>query len=224
MTLKVPKLALTNRLKDYTTLKHVNRKKEVIILEELNNDDELSDIDHDVVSVEDARDSITEKLHCITLSNQKSKPIDYEKAVAELSRHVLPVVPEKIDASEETNKEYATQFEVQGFPIIKIFRNGCKAVQDNGPREADEVVGDKKVKVFPNLSRSEFVSFLATAEKLRSDYDFAHTSDAKLLPCGESSIPLFTVFDKNSNNHPYVIKFFDIPNTKWDCKRFSVSL
>ncbi|KAL0729575.1 hypothetical protein Bca4012_025668 [Brassica carinata] len=95
-----------------------------------------------------------------------------------------------------------------------IFRNGGKAVQEyNGPREADgivtyfqkqggpaffeiksdddatEVVGDKKVvvvEVFPKLSESEFVSFLATAEKLRSDYDFAHTSDAKLLPRGES--------------------------------------
>ena len=30
----------------------------------------------------------------------------------------------------------------------------------------------------------------------------------------ESSIPLITVFDKDPNNHPYVIKFFDSPNTK----------
>ncbi|CAH8387406.1 unnamed protein product [Eruca vesicaria subsp. sativa] len=152
---------------------------------------------------------------------------DYEKTVAELSRHVLPMVPDKIDASEETNKEYATQFEVQGFQVIKIFRNGCKAVQEyNGPREADGIVTYlkkqsgptsfeiKSVGVFHKLSGSEFVSFLATAEKLRSDYDFAHTSDAKLLPHGESSIPLFTIFDKNPNNHPYVIKFFDILNTK----------
>ncbi|KAF8088456.1 hypothetical protein N665_0541s0021 [Sinapis alba] len=199
---------------------------------------------------------------------------EYEKAASELSSHVPPVVLAKIDASEETNREFATQYEVQGFPTIKIFRNGGKAVQEyNGPREADGIVTylkkqsgpasfeiksaddaaefDKKVivvGVFPKLSGSEFDSFLATAEKLRSDYDFAHTSDAKLLPRGdsvtgpvvrlfkpfdelfvdskdfdgealekfvkESSIPLITVFDKDPNNHPYVIKFFDSPNTK----------
>ncbi|KAF8044801.1 hypothetical protein N665_6720s0001 [Sinapis alba] len=201
---------------------------------------------------------------------------EYEKAASELSSHVPPVVLAKIDASEETNKEFSTKYEVQGFPTIKIIRNGGKAVQGyNGPREADgivtylkkqsgpasfeiksadaasDVVGDKNVVavgVFPKLSGSEFNSFMATAEKLRSDYDFAHTLDAKLLPRGEfvtgpvvrlfkpfdelfvdsrdfvgealekfvkeSSIPLITVFDKDPKNHPYVVKFFDIPNTK----------
>ena len=41
---------------------------------------------------------------------------------------------------------------------------------------------------------------MATAEKLRSDYDFAHTSDAKLLPRGESVtgpvVRLFKPFDE----------------------------
>ncbi|CAF2084821.1 BnaA06g15500D [Brassica napus] len=201
---------------------------------------------------------------------------EYEKAASELSSHVPPVVLAKIDASEETNKEFATKYSVQGFPTIKILRNGGKTVQEyNGPREADgivtylkkqsgpasfeiksadaaaEVVGDKNVVavgVFPKLSGAEFDSFMATAEKLRSDYDFAHTTDAKLLPRGESvtgpvvrlfkpfdelfvdfrdfvgealekfvkesSIPLITVFDSDPNNHPYVLKFFEIPNTK----------
>ena len=65
----------------------------------------------------------------------------YEKAASELSSNVPPVVLAKIDASEETNKEFATKFEVQGFPTIKIFRNGGKAVQEyKGPREADGIV------------------------------------------------------------------------------------
>ncbi|KAJ4916352.1 Protein disulfide isomerase-like 1-1 [Raphanus sativus] len=201
---------------------------------------------------------------------------EYEKAASELSSHVPPLVLAKIDASDEKNKEFATKYSVQGFPTIKILRNGGKAVQDyNGPRESDgivtylkkqsgpasfeiksaddaaEVVGDKNVVavgVFPKLSGSEFNSFMATAEKLRSDYDFAHTLDAKLLPRGEfvtgpvvrlfkpfdelfvdsrdfvgealetfvkeSSIPLITVFDNDPNNHPYVLKFFELPNTK----------
>ena len=58
-----------------------------------------------------------------------------------MSSHVPPVVLAKIDASEETNREFATQYEVQGFPTIKIIRNGGKAVQEyNGPREADGIV------------------------------------------------------------------------------------
>ena len=67
--------------------------------------------------------------------------LQYEKAASELSSNVPPVVLAKIDASEETNKEFATKYEVQGFPTIKIFRNGGKAVQEyKGPREADGIV------------------------------------------------------------------------------------
>jgi len=67
--------------------------------------------------------------------------LQYEKAASALSSNVPPVVLAKIDASEETNREFATQYEVQGFPTIKIFRNGGKAVQEyNGPREAEGIV------------------------------------------------------------------------------------
>lgn len=55
--------------------------------------------------------------------------------------------------------------------------------------------------MFPKLSGEEFDSFMALAEKLRADYDFAHTSDAKLLPRGDSSVAgpvvrLFKPFDE----------------------------
>ena len=45
-----------------------------------------------------------------------------------------------------------------------------------------------QVGVFPKFSGEEFENFTAVAEKLRSDYEFAHTTDAKLLPRGESSV------------------------------------
>lgn len=67
--------------------------------------------------------------------------LQYEKAASELSSHVPPLVLAKIDASDEKNKEFATKYSVQGFPTIKILRNGGKAVQDyNGPRESDGIV------------------------------------------------------------------------------------
>lgn len=39
--------------------------------------------------------------------------------------------------------------------------------------------------MFPKFAGEEFENFTALAEKLRSDYDFGHTLDAKLLPRGE---------------------------------------
>ena len=55
--------------------------------------------------------------------------------------------------------------------------------------------------MFKKFSGEEFNNFTALAEKLRSDYEFGHTLDAKLLPHGESSVSgpvvrLFKPFDE----------------------------
>ncbi|KAI3865417.1 hypothetical protein MKW92_018197 [Papaver armeniacum] len=206
----------------------------------------------------------------------KSLAPEYEKAASLLSSHDPKIVLAKVDANEESNKALATEFEVQGFPTLKIVRDGGKNIQEyKGPREAEGIVEylkkqvgpasaeikstedastlitDKKVSVvgvFPKFSGEEFENFMSLAEKLRSDYDFGHTLDAKFLPRGgavsgptirllkpfdelfvdsqnfevaamekfldESSVPLVTLFNKDPNNHPYVIKFFNSPNAK----------
>ncbi|XP_010268974.1 PREDICTED: protein disulfide-isomerase [Nelumbo nucifera] len=161
--------------------------------------------------------------HCKNLAPE------YEKAASILSSHDPPVVLAKVDASDEANRKLATEFEVKGFPTLKILRNGGKIVQEyKGPREADGIVeylkkqagpasaeiksvedannliDDKKifvVGVFSEFSGEEFENFTALAEKLRSDYDFGHTLDAKLLPRGESTVSgptlrLFKPFDE----------------------------
>ncbi|KAF4386258.1 hypothetical protein G4B88_003475 [Cannabis sativa] len=202
---------------------------------------------------------------------------EYEKAASILSSHDPSVVLAKIDCTEEANKEVASEHDIKGFPTLKIFRNGGKNVQEyKGPREADGIVeylkkqsgpasaeiktvedasgiiDDKKiviVGVFPKFSGEEFENFMAVADKLRADYEFAHTTDAKLVPRGESSVtgplvrllkpfdelfvdskefnvdalekfieessvPVVTEFNKDPNNHPFVIKFFNSPNAK----------
>jgi hypothetical protein len=58
-----------------------------------------------------------------------------------------------------------------------------------------------QVGVFPKFSGEEYDNFIALAEKLRSDYDFAHTLNAKHLPKGDSSVSgpvvrLFKPFDE----------------------------
>ncbi|KAE8715463.1 Protein disulfide-isomerase [Hibiscus syriacus] len=209
--------------------------------------------------------------HCRNLAPE------YEKAASILSKQDPPVILAKVDANEEANKGLANQYDVKGYPTLKILRNGGKDVQEyKGPREADGIVeylkkqsgpasaelkstedatkliDDKKivvVGVFPKFSDEEFESYIALAEKLRSDYEFGHTLDAKHLPHGESSvtgpvvrlfkpfdelfvdfkdfnvealekfveessIPLVTLFNKDPNNHPFVIKFYNSPNHK----------
>ncbi|GFP94287.1 protein disulfide-isomerase [Phtheirospermum japonicum] len=102
---------------------------------------------------------------------------------------------------------------IQGFPTNKILRKGGEIIQEyKGPHEAEGIVDylkrqagpasteiksaedattlidEKKifVGVFPKFSGEEFDNFIALAEKMRSDYDFGHTLDAKFLPKGES--------------------------------------
>jgi protein disulfide-isomerase A1 len=58
-----------------------------------------------------------------------------------------------------------------------------------------------QVGVFPKFSGEEFENFTSLAEKLRSEYEFGHTLDAKFLPRGESSVAgpivrLFKPFDE----------------------------
>ncbi|KAJ8553065.1 hypothetical protein K7X08_020458 [Anisodus acutangulus] len=144
--------------------------------------------------------------HCKNLAPE------YEKAASELSSHDPPIVLAKYDASDEANRELAGQYKIQGFPTIKILRGGGKKVQEyNGPRDAAGIVSylkkqvgpasaeikskedatnlidEKKifvVGIFPDPSGEKFENYLALAEKLRAEIDFAHTVDAKFLPQG----------------------------------------
>lgn len=154
---------------------------------------------------------------------------EFEKAATILSSHVPPVVLAKVDANVETNKALARAYQIRGFPTLKIVRNGGTIVQDyKGPREADgivtylkkqsgpasteiksiedagELIVDNKIAVvgiFPEFSGEKFENFTTLSEKLRSDYEFGHTLEAKHLPRGDSSLSeptvrLFKPFDE----------------------------
>ncbi|XP_047322378.1 protein disulfide-isomerase-like [Impatiens glandulifera] len=151
----------------------------------------------------------------------KSLAPEYEKAASVLSSHDPAIVLAKLDASDEANKELGTKFGIQGFPTIKILRNGGKNSQEyKGPREADGIVDylkrqlgpasseiksaqdsatlidEKKISlvgIFPKFAGEEYEKFTALAEKLRSDYGFAHTLDAKLIGRGDSSVSVPTI-------------------------------
>ncbi|WJX33833.1 disulfide-isomerase-like [Trifolium repens] len=181
---------------------------------------------HDTVT---KHDFIVVEFYAPWCGHCKKLAPEYEKAASILSSHETPIVLAKVDANEEKNRDLASEYDVKGFPTIKILRNGGKNIQEyKGPREADGIVeylkkqsgpasteiksaddataliGENKVVivgVFPKFSGEEFDNFTALAEKLRSDYDFGHTLDAKHLPKGESSVSgpvvrLFKPFDE----------------------------
>ncbi|XP_010538989.1 PREDICTED: protein disulfide-isomerase-like [Tarenaya hassleriana] len=172
--------------------------------------------------------------HCKNLAPE------YEKAASVLSSHDPPILLAKVDANNEVNRGLASQYEVRGYPTLKILRDGGKVVQDyKGPRDADGIVsylkkqsgpasfeiksaedatnfiGEKKIAivgVFPKFSGEEFENFMVLAEKLRSDFEFGHTLDAKHLPRGESSVsgPLVRLFK------PFDELFVDFKDFKVD--------
>ncbi|KAK4490118.1 hypothetical protein RD792_000775 [Penstemon davidsonii] len=154
---------------------------------------------------------------------------EYEKAASILSTIDPTVVLAKIDASEEQNKVLASEFEIRGFPTLRVLRYGGSVVEEyKGPRDAEgivtyvkkqsgpasieikspeyanSVIDDNKilvVGVFPEFSGDKFENFTTLAERLRADYEFGHTADAKLLPLGDSSssgplVRLFKPFDE----------------------------
>ncbi|CAI9115383.1 OLC1v1016275C5 [Oldenlandia corymbosa var. corymbosa] len=149
---------------------------------------------------------------------------EFEKAASILSKEDPPLILAKVDANEEENKVLAREYDVSGFPTIKILRFGGSVVQEyKGPREADGIVtyvkkqsgpaaveikskedaslliDDKKIViigVFPEFSGEKFENFTTLAERLRSDYEFGYVVDAKLLPRGDSSVsgPIIRLF------------------------------
>ncbi|KAK3142565.1 hypothetical protein QOZ80_4BG0348230 [Eleusine coracana subsp. coracana] len=149
---------------------------------------------------------------------------EFEKAASILKKHDPPLILAKVDAYDEKNKELKEKYEVHSYPNIKIIKNGGNSVRSySGPRDADGIVeylkkqsgpasieltkakdavhsiGDKGVVlvgVFPEFSGAKYDNFMVVAEKMRSDYDFFHTSDASILPRGDQAVkgPLVRLF------------------------------
>ncbi|KAF7001855.1 LOW QUALITY PROTEIN: hypothetical protein CFC21_017434 [Triticum aestivum] len=149
---------------------------------------------------------------------------EYEKAASMLRKRDPPVVLAKVDAYDESNKELKDKYKVHGYPAIKIIRKGGSDVSAyGGPRDVEGIVeyltrqvgpasleirsavdasrsiGDKGVVlvgVFPEFAGIEYENFMAVANKMRTDYDFFHTSDASILPRGDLTVkgPLLRLF------------------------------
>ncbi|XP_022138717.1 protein disulfide-isomerase-like [Momordica charantia] len=182
----------------------------VVALDHSNFTDFVSKLDFLIVSFYTPRCG-----HCKKLAPE------YEKSANILSKHNPPLTLAKVNILDEANTGLAGS---KGVISMKIVRDGGKVVQEyKGPEVADGIVeyvkrqygpasveintleaaqkfiSDKKigiVGIFPQFSGEEFDNYTIVAKKLRPTEEFFHTSDAKLLPRGESSVtgPLVRLF------------------------------
>ena len=107
----------------------------------------------------------------------------------------------------EAGKDTCGRFEVRGYPTLKIFKGGEMSSDYNGPREAAGITkfmrsqvgaASKEIKTVAEadamLAKDDVVifgfgaadstlmkTFANTADKLRQDYTFAHTSDEAVM-------------------------------------------
>ncbi|KAL3145268.1 hypothetical protein ABBQ32_001008 [Trebouxia sp. C0010 RCD-2024] len=166
---------------------------------------------------------------------------EYAKASEPLQDEGITLV--KVDATEEANKALAEEFEVKGFPTMKIFKNNDRAnpVEYDGPREADGIVSYLKkqagpatthitskasiksfyekdvgvIGVFKSNTTKEFKAFQQTADTLRADFEFGHVTEPELVE-GVTKVPsvlLFKNYDDQSTS--YTGKFTSKALTEW---------
>ncbi|KAG7335964.1 hypothetical protein KOW79_000657 [Hemibagrus wyckioides] len=163
---------------------------------------------------------------------------EYEAAATRLKGKV-PLV--KVDCT--TNSETCEKFGVNGYPTLKIFRNGDEASAYDGPRTADGIVSYMKkqsgpssvalhteseldtfindfdasvVGFFSGSDSLELADFLKASSALRDSYRFAHATDLGIgLKHGvdEECILLFRPPHLNNVFEDSVLKFADPVST-----------
>ncbi|KAK6923715.1 hypothetical protein RJ641_009915 [Dillenia turbinata] len=81
-------------------------------------------------------------------------------------------------------------------PCVLIKQLGPASAEIKSSQDAAKVIDDKRVfivGVFPEFSGKEYDNFTSLAKKMRSDYGFGCTKDAKVLPRGESDVKKPTI-------------------------------
>jgi len=138
--------------------------------------------------------------HC-----KRLKP-EFEKSSSDLLANDPPVHLVKVDCT-EAGKDTCGRFEVRGYPTLKIFKSGELSSDYNGPREAAGITkfmrsqvgpASKEIKTVAEaekmLAKDDVVifgfgaadstvmkTFAKTADKLRQEYNFAHTSAEEVM-------------------------------------------
>ncbi|XP_036418541.1 protein disulfide isomerase family A, member 8 [Colossoma macropomum] len=161
---------------------------------------ELKDADFDYVAAE--HETLLVKFYAPWCGHCKKLAPEFETAAKRLKGIVTLA---KVDCT--TNTEVCGRFGVNGYPTLKIFRNGEESSSYDGPRSADGIVDYMKkqagpdsvslhnekdletfvnhfdasvVGVFESSDSPQLVEFLKGANLMRDKFRFAHTTDLQL--------------------------------------------
>ena len=131
---------------------------------------------------------------------------EFDRASTQLKENDPPVALVKVDCTVETKT--CGKFGVNGYPTLKIFKNGEVASDYNGPREADGIVKYMRTKAGPTAKELNTVEeaekflgnsehsivgffkkadsslaseFKKVADQLSENYRFAFSSNADVL-------------------------------------------
>ncbi|KAJ3234931.1 protein disulfide-isomerase precursor [Chytriomyces hyalinus] len=152
--------------------------------------------------------------HCKALAPE------YELAATELKADNIKIA--KVDCTVE--KDTCSEVGVNGYPTLKVFRNGV-AGEYKGERKAPSIVSTMKKQALPALSiitsdeieafkgkdkvvvvgyfadttSNKFKAFEAVANQLRDDYTFGYTTE-KVEGVRTPAVTLFKKFDEGVNN------------------------
>ena len=114
----------------------------------------------------DSQDLILVKFYAPWCGHCKRLAPEYEEAAKKLAAEDPAVPLAKVDCTNESGgKDICGQYEVQGYPTVKIFRNGQASDYDGG-RDADSIV--KKMRSMAGPASKEYDSF-EKLEKLYKD-------------------------------------------------------
>ncbi|TSK28277.1 Protein disulfide-isomerase A3 [Bagarius yarrelli] len=161
---------------------------------------ELNDSDFDYIAAE--QETMLVKFYAPWCGHCKKLAPEFEAAATRL-KGIATLA--KVDCT--SNTEVCKRFEVTGYPILKIFRNGVETSTYDGPRSSDGIVDHIKkqagpdsrllhnendleafinhfdasiVGVFESSSSPQLVEFLKGASLMRDSFRFAHTTDMQL--------------------------------------------
>lgn len=129
--------------------------------------------------------------HC-----KRLKP-EFEKAGSLLFKNDPPVTLVKVDCT-EGGKSTCNKFSVQGYPTLKIFKNGEVSSDYNGPREASGISKYMRSQVGP--SAKELIN-------VKSTEDFLAKEDVAIVGFFEDSSDLKAPFAKVADKLRESVKF-----------------
>ncbi|CAD5206829.1 unnamed protein product [Bursaphelenchus okinawaensis] len=130
---------------------------------------------------------------------------EFEKAATKLKSNDPPIT--LIDVDCDSEKDLCQRFSVQGYPTLKVFRNGALSQEYDGPRDADgiakymrgqagpsskELTSLEEFEKFVNAEDQGVVGFFESESKLKDSFHkvadterdrfrFAHTSNPEVL-------------------------------------------